>query len=235
MEKEKIPQIIIGIFIVFCISIIMVMIFFADFWLPLLTDPSISYISIAYILLPLTILVLTSGVIIWKKFFVLPRGKTLESRLETRNVKIGLCLGSLTNKGTRILGRSEYCPFNEPQLHSMLEYSAVSVLHGDIGSIIGPFPMRNSSQEEMHYVSYGFRIKDRLYDFKALETYLKDGGVLGIFLLYYPEQLDSSILLKKKLIMNSFKSATNNISQVSDLIPEKIARIEEDIQFLSLF
>lgn len=235
MDKRSIPQIITGIFVVLCVLVIMMMILFSEFWLPLLNDPSISYISIAYILLPLIILALTTGAIIWKKYFTKSRRKALESQLETRNVKIGLCLGSLTNSGTRILRRSEYCPFNEPHLHSMLEYSAISVLHGKIGDLIGPFPMKSASQDEMHYISLGFQILDRLYDSKGLENYLKDGGTLGIFLLYYPEQLDSSILLKKKLIINSFKTATNDISHVSDLTPEKLARIEEDIQFLSLF
>lgn len=213
----------------------MILILFSEFWLPLLTNPSISYSSIAYFLLPPVVLVFTIGVIIWKVYFAKSETRTLDSRLETRNVKIGLCLGSLTNTGTRILGRSEYCPFNEPQLHSMLEYSAVSVLHGNLGNLIGPFPMKNSSLEEMHYISFGFQVVDRLYDSEDLENYLDNGGILGIFLLYFPEHLDSSILLKKKLIIDSFKSVTNEISHVSDLTPEKMARIEEDIQFLSLF
>jgi len=235
MEKEKIPQIIVGIFIVLCIVVILVMTLFSDFWLPLLTDPSIPYGTIAYVLLPLIILVIVTGVIIWKRFLPKKKKNALESRMNARNVKLGLCLGSLTTSGTRILERSKYCPFNEPQLHSMLEYSAVSILHGEVENLIGPFPMKSDSQEEMLYVSFGFKIMDNVYESEDLQDYLKDGGVLGVFLLYYPEYLDSSILLKKKFIINSFKSAIKNVSQVSDLIPEKLFRIEEDIQFLSLF
>ncbi|MFX1514952.1 MAG: hypothetical protein ACFFC6_01495 [Promethearchaeota archaeon] len=235
MEKEKIPQTIAGFFVILCLVVILEMTLFSDFWLPFLTDPSIPYSTIAYYLFPIIIIFIIAGTIIWKKIFVKPMNFTIESRISTRNVKIGLCLGSLSNVGTKILRRSDYCPFNEPQLHSMLEYSSISVLHGDVGNLIGPFPMKSTSQEEMHYISYGFKTMTRVDDSKDLENFLREGGILGIFLLYYPEQLDSSILLKKKLIMDSFNSATNDITNVSDLIPEKLARIEEDIQFLSLF
>ncbi|MFW9905069.1 MAG: hypothetical protein ACFFFH_12095 [Candidatus Thorarchaeota archaeon] len=235
MEKEKIPQIIVGIFVIFSVFIILVMTLFSDFWLPLLTNPSIPYSTIAYYLLPIMIIFIIVSILIWKNVFPKPLHNTVESRISTRNVKIGLCLGSLSAAGTRILGRSDYCPFTEPHLHSMLEYSAISVLHGDIVKIIGPFPMKSIFQEEMHYISFGFKTMVREDNSKNLENFIKEGGILGIFLLYYPEQLDSSILLKKKLIIDSFYSATNDITNVSDLIPEKLARIEEDIQLISLF
>ncbi|MFX1506549.1 MAG: hypothetical protein ACFFDC_10580 [Promethearchaeota archaeon] len=234
MEKEKIPQIIAGSFVTLCVLSILIMILFSDFWLPLLTDPSIPYATITYYLLPILIVVFIVGIVFWKKIFPKPTYAS-EPRISTRNVRIGLCLGSLSDIGTRILGRSEYCPFDEPQLHSMLKYSAVSVLHGEIETIIGPFPMKSNSREEMLYISFGFKTMEKAYDSKDLETFLEDGGTLGIFLLYYPEQLDSSILLKKKFITNTFISATNDITTVTDLIPEKLARIEENIQFFSLF
>ncbi|MFX0205445.1 MAG: hypothetical protein ACFFDT_05620 [Candidatus Hodarchaeota archaeon] len=234
MEREKIPQLIAGIFVALCVFAILIMILFSDFWLPLFTDPSIPYVNITFFLLPIMTVAIIIGIKIWKNYF--PKSlETSESRISTRNVRIGLCLGSLSDTGTRILGRSEYCPFNEPQLHSMLEYSATSVLHGDIGTIIGPFPMKSISQEEMLYISFGFKTMEKVHYSKVLKNYLKDGGTLGIFLLYYPEQLDSSILLKKKLIIDSFNSATNEIFNVTDLIPEKLAQVEEDIQLLSLF
>jgi hypothetical protein len=235
MEKEKIPQILTGVFVILCVLVILVMTLFSDFWLPILTDPSIPNSNIAYYLLPIIIIFIIVSILIWKK--VLPKSmhNTVESRISTRNVKIGLCLGSLSDTGTKILGRSDYWPFNEPQLHSMLEYSAISILHGDVGKIIGPFPMKSTFQEEMHYIIFGFEVSGRIDSSKDLKNFLEEGGILGIFLLYYPEQLDSSILLKKKLIMDSFNSATNDITNVSDLIPEKLARIEEDIQLISLF
>ncbi|MHA2246013.1 MAG: hypothetical protein ACXADY_13705 [Candidatus Hodarchaeales archaeon] len=229
MNKGTIWQIIIGILML----IILFMILFVDFWLPLLTDPSIPYSSIAFVILTLIILVVTAGAIVWKKYFSKSNNNTLESRFDARNMKLGLCLGSITNNGTKILERSDYCPFNEPQLHSMLEYSAVCVLHGDIGKIIGPFPMK--SHEEMHYISFGFQIPERVNDSENLGNFIQSGGVLGLFLLYYPVRLDSSILLKKKNIINSLKSGINNISHISELLPEKLARIEEEIQFFSLF
>ena len=235
MEKEKIPQTIVGISVILCVFTIIIMTLFSDFWLPLLTNPSIPYDIIAYYLLLIMIVFIIVGIYIWKKLFPKSIKNTVESQISTRNVKIGLCLGSLSKAGTRILGRSDYCPFTEPHLHSMLEYSAISVLHGDVGKIIGPFPMKSIFQEEMHYISFGFKNMVREDDSKNLENFITEGGILGIFLLYYPEQLDSSILLKKKLIINSFNSATNDITHVSDLIPEKLVRIEEDIQLISLF
>ncbi|MHA2202881.1 MAG: hypothetical protein ACW991_04260 [Candidatus Hodarchaeales archaeon] len=228
INTETIQQIIVGTLVL----IIILLILFAEFWLPLLNDPSIS--SIAYVFLPLILIAVIAGAITWK-FVTKSKMDISESRFETRNVKIGLCLGSLSDNGTRILERSEYCPFNEPQLHSMLDYSAVSVLHGDLQNLIGPFPMKSSTQEEMHYISFGFQIPNRLQNPVDLETYLKEGEILGIFLLYYPEQLDSSILLRKKHIITSFKSVIKDITHVSELTPEELARIEEDIQFLSLF
>jgi hypothetical protein len=235
MEKEKIPQIIVGIFVILSVIIILLMTLFSEFWLPLLTNPSIPYGTITYYLLPIIFILIIAGTLLWRKNFPKQIQKTVESRISTRNVKIGLCLGSLSDTGTRILGRSYYYPFNEPQIHSMLEYSAISVLHGGVGKIIGPFPMKNSSKEEMHYISFGFKVMAKIDDSMDLKDFIKKGGILGIFLLYYPEQLDSSILLKKKLIIDSFISATNDITNITDLIPENLARIEEDIQLISLF
>ncbi len=210
------------------------MILFADFWLPLFTDPSISHIFITYVLLSLIFISVITGAIIGKKYFSKSRVRTLESRLEPRNMKIGLCLGSLTNSGARILGRSEYCPFNEPQLHSMLENSVVCVLHGDVGNLIGPFPIMGNL-EDMFYVSFGFRERDNPHKPRDLTHFIESGGTLGFLLLYYPNRLDPTILIRKKHITDSFKDATDEISHVSELLPEKLARIEEDIQFLLLF
>ena len=236
MERDKIPQIIAGSFVTLCVFAILIMILFSDFWLALLTDPSIPYSTIALFLSTIVIIVIIVGIVFWKK--ISPKSTySRESRISTRNVRIGLCLGSLSDIGTRILGRSEYCPIDEPQLHSMLKYSAISISHGDVGTIIGPFPMKSNSQEEILFISFGFTTTtmEKAYDSKDLEIFLEEGGTLGVFLLFYPEHLDSSILLKKKFITDTFNSATNDISTITDLIPEKLARIEEDIQFLSLF
>ncbi len=75
MNKGTIGQIIIGTLML----IVLFMILFADFWLPLLTDPSIPYSSIAFVILTIIILAVTAGAIVWKMYFTKSSSETIES------------------------------------------------------------------------------------------------------------------------------------------------------------
>jgi len=144
---------------------------------------------------------------------------------------LGLCLGSFTDEGFKVQWKSDPCPFDEEHLDSMLAYSAVLFQHGDLGNIYGPFPqnivLAKETTLEWYFITYGFRISDKsVIDPRILRA---GEGVPSIVLLYYPKQIDSIITSHKRDILKILKYEINQVSTISELIPDILINIQNQV------
>ncbi|MFX1283636.1 MAG: hypothetical protein ACFFB5_08275 [Promethearchaeota archaeon] len=218
------------------------LILFSDFWLGVFIPPAFSLENIIYILLLIFLSFLAIGLIIWRKTSRESRKVESIKQFEPRAIEMGLCLGSITDDGLSIRGKTKSCPFNESVIQSMLEYCAVLYQHGEIETIYGPFPLtsirmgekkQGLPEEEMHFISFGFQVIDPTV--KDTRMKIPSGGVLAVLLLYYPKKYESLIIMRKKHLINLFKSMMGTISDISVFNPEKLDHIENDIRVLSFF
>ncbi len=238
MKKGVIWSICFGLFFLMPLLLIL----FSDFWLSVFIPPAFSLENIIYILLLVILAFLVIGVIIWRKTSGESRIVEPIKQFEPRTIEMGLCLGSITDDGLSIRGKSKSCPFNESVIQSMLEYCAVLYQHGEIETIYGPFPLtsirmgerkQGLPEEEMHFISFGFQVTDPTV--KDTRMKIPSGGVLAVLLLYYPKKYESLIIMRKKHLISLFKSIIDTISDISVFNPVELDHIENDIRILSLF
>ncbi|UCE14456.1 MAG: right-handed parallel beta-helix repeat-containing protein, partial [Candidatus Heimdallarchaeota archaeon] len=169
------------------------------------------------------ITIITVGIVVWQKKYFL--------RQELPTTSFIVCLGTLTDEGITIQEKSEGCPFNDQELLSMIEYSAVLYQHGEIEDIYGPFPQTSISKDseiEWHFLSFAFRVKDE----SAEDTRIvRKGGISpAILLVFYERQFDAIILAQKKIIKTYLQSV--EVKDVSKITQSWITQIETDLQKL---
>ncbi|MHA1945495.1 MAG: WD40 domain-containing protein [Candidatus Hodarchaeales archaeon] len=146
------------------------------------------------------------------------------------NLRVALCLGSLTDSGLNVQGKSKNCLFDEQHLCSMMEYIAVLHQQGDVESIYGPFPQTTTEESpivEWHFISYGFRIKDE--SIKDSRVIRRGGMVPALILLFYPKEFDSSVISRKITIEKHLNSLIDTLSSIQDLKNDKLNDIEGKI------
>ena len=178
----------------------------------------------SYLVLLILLIIMASvgiGFFMWqKKVVILPR--------DLENLSIAVCLGSLTDDGLSIQGKSENCSFDDHELRSMIEYSAVLYQHGEIENIYGPFPQTSivePTDTEWHFLSFSFDVRDDMV--KDLRI-LKLGGVVpAILIIFYQKQFDKIVLSKKDEITMILKS--NILSDISEINLDWIKRIEDEL------
>ena len=144
---------------------------------------------------------------------------------------IGACIGSFSDTGLIIRSKSSNCPFEDHDLHSMLEYSAVLYQRGEIETMYGPFPHtqseRKSSEKDFFFVSFGLEVIDEsIHDSRVIH---EGGYVPAIVLLFYPKKFDSLFITKKNEIIDYLKSTGNKISQITECNGEFLTGIERGI------
>ena len=157
-------------------------------------------------------------------------GQKTVDQLELQELRIGVCIGSLTNKGMMIRGRSDHCPFNERQLNSILEYSAVWYQHGESENLYGPFPQKTSektSDIEWHFFFLGFRTQD---ESSSDSRVIKQGGMVpALFLVFYQKEFDPIIILKRNSIESSLNRVIKEVPSISEFTPETLNEISHEI------
>ncbi len=207
--------------------------FFGPFSVENIFTPFFRFIFALFII---TIVVsLLFGTLLWRKR-VSSTGMVLLNQSEIQELQLGLCFGSFTDKGLIIQGKDENCPFNDQQLQSMLEYSAVLYQYGKVRNMYGPFPLTSLKEEEItietsqkgwNYVSYWMKVKDD--SIEDLRITGHGGDVPAALLLFYPKQFDSVIMLHKNGICDIFNSVLDRFSKVSEITTEVLNQIEKRV------
>ena len=107
---------------------VLVLIFNSDFWNNVFLTPSFSLETAISILILALFTGSVIGILIWNKYQSNLKRKVL-NQIEVNKIELGVSLGSITNEGLIIQGKSKSCPFNDFLLLSMLEYSAILYQH----------------------------------------------------------------------------------------------------------
>lgn len=221
MKKGEIWYIFFGSIIL----LVLVLVFFSDFWNSVFIAPSFSFETAIAILILAIFVSLIIGILIWNKYYSNFKGKDEIDQILLNKIELGITLGSITNGGLVIQGKSKSCTFNDYLLLSMLEYSAILYQHGEIGNIYGPFPLTGvRTDESVKFISFGFKVNTNTID---------EG--LAILLVYYPDRFDKLVLAQKKRLTTLFQSVVNENLVISDFNQEKIDYIENEIRIISLF
>jgi WD40 repeat protein len=146
------------------------------------------------------------------------------------NLKIGLCLGSFTDTGLIVYGKSKNCSLDDLQLRSMLEYSAVLFQHGEIESFYGPFPQKTTKKSttiEYHFLSFNFRIKDNSVKDPRV---IKQGGMVpAIMLLIYRKEYEPAVKVKETPLENYLKTIIMGMSDISKFTRDQLIILEEQL------
>ncbi|MFX1283612.1 MAG: NosD domain-containing protein [Promethearchaeota archaeon] len=180
-----------------------------------------SSLYLVFLMLLIIMASIAIGFIMWKKkAAVLPR--------DLENLSIAVCIGSLTDEGLSIQGKGGNCSFDDHELRSMIEYSAVLYQHGEIENIYGPFPHTSIVEPtdiEWHFLSFSFNVRDNMVKDPRI---LKLGGVVpAILIIFYQKQFDKIILSKRDEITQFLKS--NILSDISEISLDWIKRIEDEL------
>jgi parallel beta-helix repeat protein len=174
------------------------------------------------ILLLITGIIITIGLFLWK-------GKSLWFQPKLELPSFVICLGSLTDEGLTIQEKSEECPFDDQELLSMIEYSAVLYQHGEIGSIYGPFPktsITRSTDMEWHYLSFAFHVKDESAE--DIRVVKKGGVTRAILLVFYEKAFDATISSQKDKIRDYLRSV--DLEDISKGTKDWLTQIIEGVQ-----
>ncbi|MFX1538943.1 MAG: hypothetical protein ACFFDI_32555, partial [Promethearchaeota archaeon] len=159
------------------------------------------------------------------------RKQSILNQVDIQKLTLGLCFGSFTDEGLIIQGKNDSCPFDDQQLQSMLEYSAVLYQYGEAGTIYGPFPLSSlkefvtleESPTKWNFVSFWLKITDdSIKDVRIA----RHGKVPAALLLFFPTQFDTLIMLQKSSICDIFEAVLEDISQVSDITSDILNQIE---------
>jgi parallel beta-helix repeat protein len=182
----------------------------------------------------LVILTFISGFLILTVVILRKRLRSVESVLELKHLRIGICLGTFSDEGLFIRNKSDNCPYDESSLSSMLEYSAVLLQRGEFYKIYGPFPHQKDEvfNIEWYNVSYGFRVVDASIQDSRI---VKSGGFTpALLLLIYPRQFDSLFMLQKREVENLLETSISNDIKLSKITKEFLDNIGDQIYKLLL-
>lgn len=213
--------------------------FFTESWYDI-TIPSNFTIEFIPVIL-LFLFSLTIGIILWQIKIGGKEKERVKNQIKRTDTRIGICVGSFTDSGPTIHSKSSFCPFTESFLQSMLVYAAVLYRHGEYGNIYGPFPITNvkekvemetSEPKEMNFISFGFKKPSKTGN--DVRDFDEGTGSLAVMLLFYPQEYDSQITLRKKRLKNMFSSDIKTVTDISGLNNEKLERIVNEIRILSL-
>ncbi|MHA2293062.1 MAG: hypothetical protein ACXACK_12910 [Candidatus Hodarchaeales archaeon] len=238
MKKETMWQISFGI-LFFLIPLFILM---SNFWSIIFEPFVLTLDSMIYLILITIITCLSISFAIWRIKSFNHSNNVKDNQFRQLNMKIGSCLGSITDTGSEIFWKSDFCPFKEQYLRSMLEHSFILFKHGEIGNIYGPSPMTRRETDndiegitprDVSFVSYGFQAQKT--NLRTLGEFNSVNSILAILILYFPKTIDYRIMKRKKLIVGLIKSVIGTNPNILDLIPDKMVRIENEIQLISLF
>ena len=178
------------------------------------------------------------GAILWRKRVSYMEKPTV-SQSELGNLKLGVSYGSFTDKGLVIRGKSEKCQFDDKQLQSMLEYSALLYQYGKVGDMYGPFPLTSGKganiksdpdKDKWHYVSMWIKMKDE--SIEDLRIIKRSGKVPTGFLLFFQLKFEPVIMLNKEAITGIITTELKKISNVSEITPNGLNKIEKKVRDL---
>jgi len=145
-------------------------------------------------------------------------------------VSIETCLGSFSDRGWIIQKTTASCPLNVEQLRSILEYTGVLYQRGELETFYGPFPqplIYGTTRVDWHYITYGVKVRDE--SIKDTRISSKGGRVLAIFLFIYPKQLDSMMLLSKRIISEYLAFLLTENQGISDITIGHLEQVEKKI------
>ncbi|MHA1931750.1 MAG: right-handed parallel beta-helix repeat-containing protein [Promethearchaeota archaeon] len=194
--------------------------------------------DLATILIIVIIGIILVSAILWRKRKTYIEKPTV-SHSQLSNLKFGVCYGSFTDKGLSICGKSENCIFDDHQLQSMLEYSALLYQYGKVGDMHGPFPLtseegaKNDSEinnTEWQYVSIWIKMIDE--SIKDLRIIKRTGKVPAGFLLFFPREFEPIIILNKEAIKGIITTVLSKITVVSEITPTILNKIEDKVREL---
>ena len=229
MKKSVIWYIFLGSLLI----LVLVLIFNSDFWNQVFITPSFTFETVITILIFGLFAIIIVGFLFWTKYQSNFQSRGQKNQIFLNKIELGITIGSITDEGLIIQGKSKSCPFNDHLLLSMLEYSAILYQHGEIDNTYGPFPLTGMKTDELtnefpyeriKFISYGFKVK--------LNT--KDEG-LAILIVYYPDRFDGVVSTIKKRLNTLFKSVVNENLTISCFNQEIIDKIENEIQIISFF
>ncbi len=155
-----------------------------------------------------------------------------ELALKVKELKVGFCLGTFTDKGLIIRQKNEDCPYDNLSLLSGLEYGAVLVQRSKYEIIYGPFPHPpDQDGNEWYNVVYGFKIHDsQVVDSRIVQ---QQGETPALLLVYYPRQFDVLFMLQKQKI-EDYLGKTLNELDIDDLILRGFDIIHEKVRQILL-
>ncbi|MFX1506550.1 MAG: hypothetical protein ACFFDC_10585 [Promethearchaeota archaeon] len=195
-------------------------------------SPELKFLLI--LLLFLIIFLLLIGIIVYRKRSRMSPIKAIPSIKDPKTIKLGLCLGSFTDKGLSIKGMNTNCPFSPEQIEPILEYSAALFQHGKTDTMYGPIPITSlkeelpeieSSQTHWCFVTYWMKVMDSSVEDPRIK---KLGGVVSaVILFFYPKQIDNMVMVKKKNISEIFNSLISSDTDISEFTIDTLNKIEE--------
>ncbi|MFX0205446.1 MAG: hypothetical protein ACFFDT_05625 [Candidatus Hodarchaeota archaeon] len=188
------------------------------------------------LLLFLIIFFLLVGIIVYRKRRRVSLIKGIPSINNLKTIKLGLCLGSFTDRGLVIKEKNANCPFSLEQIQPMLEYSAALHQHGKTDTMYGPIPITSLkedlpemelSQTHWHFVTYWMNVRDSSVEDPRIK---KLGGVVSaVLMFFYPKQIDHMVMVTKNNISHIFKALINPHTDISKITIEELIKIEERI------
>ncbi len=145
------------------------------------------------------ILVIAVTGLITVVYFLRRRLTAAELALKIKELRIGICLGTYTDKGLILRQKNGECPYDDHSLLSALEYGAVLAQRSEYEKIYGPFPHPpDEGGIEWYNVIFGFKIQDsQVIDSRIVQQH---GETPALLLLYYPSHFDVLFMLQKQKI-----------------------------------
>ncbi|MFW9992462.1 MAG: tetratricopeptide repeat protein [Candidatus Odinarchaeota archaeon] len=150
---------------------------------------------------------------------------------QLEQVQIGIGMGSFTDQGMVVHGKSDHCPFGIQQLRSMMEYGAVMYRHGELKTLYGPFPQKNqksTGQKDWLFFVFGFKIKDEHVQDKRIR--LANGETFAIMLICYPEYIDTLFSLRKSKIQDAIIHFLEKEAKLLDSTTIELTKIEKELR-----
>lgn len=146
---------------------------------------------------------------------------------------IGVCFGSFTDKGWLVKEKNETCLFDDNQLLSMIEYSAVLYQYGEFERLYGPFPQTTrvgDSDYEWNFVSFSFLIEDPTVEDTRIR--LEGGMTPAMIIITYSKHLDTAVVLCKDSLAGLLCSVVKNKHSVQDIDSHFLSMISQRINDL---
>ena len=210
--------------------------FYGPFSIQNIFTPLIRNLTAILIIVIIGIILISA--ILWRKRKTYIEKPTV-SHSQLSNLRLGVSCGSFKDKGLAICGKSENCLFDDHQLQSMLEYSALLYQYGEEGDMHGPFPLTSEeganinseiNNTEWQYVSIWVKMKDE--SIEDLRIIKRTGKVPTGFLLFFPREFETIIMSNKEAIKGIITTVLSNVSLVSEITHKILSQIEKKVRDL---